>query len=67
MYRDPYNCKINTHVKVDIENLDEMICDEMKSPNRDRHKILRMKEQKTIQGLYNNELGYMYGKYRSPW
>lgn len=67
MYKDPFNSIINTKVKRDIEKIDEKISEERRSSNSDRHKILRLKEQKLIQGLYSNELGSTFGKYRSPW
>lgn len=67
MFKDPFNNLINTKVKRDIEALDKSIKEEKMKPVRDKHKILRLHEQKMIQGLFSNELGSSYGKYRSPW
>lgn len=67
MYRTPYNQLANVKVQEDIKKLSEEIAEEKKSENIDRHKILRLEEQKLIQGLFSNELGSSYGKYRNPW
>jgi hypothetical protein len=67
MYRTPYNQLANVKVQEDIKKLSEEIAEEKKSENVDRHKILRLEEQKLIQGLFSNELGSSYGKYRNPW
>jgi hypothetical protein len=67
MYKTPYNNLANAKVMEDIEKLSDEIAEEKKKPNADRHKILRLEEQKLIQGLFSNELGSSYGKYRSPW
>lgn len=67
MYRTPYNQLANAKVQEDIKKLSEEINKEKHSPNADKHKILRMEEQKLIQGLFSNELGSAYGKYRCPW
>lgn len=67
MYRTPYNQLANVKVQEDIKKLSEEIKEEKKSDNVDRHKILRLEEQKLIQGLFSNELGASYGKYRNPW
>ena len=62
MYHDPYNSIINTKLKRDIEAISEKIKKE-----DDKYKIAKLEEQKLIQGMFSNELGYSYGKYRSPW
>jgi len=62
MYHDPYNSIINTKLKRDIEAISEKIKKE-----DDKYKIAKLEEQKLIQGMFSNELGHSYGKYRSPW
>lgn len=67
MFKNPYNQLANAKVMEDIEKLCDKIDEEKKKPDADKHKILRLEEQKLIQGLFSNELGSSYGKYRSPW
>lgn len=67
MYREPYNKLANAKVQEDIEKLNEKIEEERNKPDADAHKIMRMQEQKLIQGLFSNELGSAYSKFRSPW
>ena len=67
MYREPYNKLANAKVQEDIEKLNEKIEEERNKPDADAHKIMRMQEQKLIQGLFSNELGSSYSKFRSPW
>ena len=51
MYREPYNKLANAKVQEDIEKLNENIEEERNKPDADMHKIMRMQEQKLIQGL----------------
>ena len=67
MFKNPYNQLANAKVMEDIEKICDKIDEEKKKPDADIHKILRLEEQKLIQGLFSNELGSSYGKYRSPW
>lgn len=67
MFKNPYNQLANAKVMEDIEKLCDKIDEEKKKFDADKHKILRLEEQKLIQGLFSNELGSSYGKYRSPW
>ena len=67
MYKTPYNQLANAKVQEDIKKLQEEIDKEKSNPKADKYKILKMEEQKLIQGLFSNELGSLYGKYRSPW
>jgi len=67
MYRTPYNQLASAKVQEDIKKLNDEIDKEREKPNADKHKIMRMEEQKLIQGLFSNELGSSYSKFRSPW
>ena len=67
MFKNPYNQLANAKVMEDIEKICDKIDEEKQKPDADKHKILRLEEQKLIQGLFSNELGSSYGKYRSPW
>ena len=67
MYKIPYNQLANAKVQEDIKKLNEKIDEERKKPDADAHKIMRMEEQKLIQGLFSNDLGSSYSKFRSPW
>lgn len=67
MFKEPYNKLANAKVQEDIEKLNEQIENERKSPDVDVHKIMRLQEQKLVQGLFSNELGSSYSKFRSPW
>ena len=67
MYKNPYNQLVNVKVQEDIKELNKKIEEEEKNPESNKHKILRLEEQKLIQGLFSNDLGSFYGKYRSPW
>ena len=67
MFKEPYNQLANAKVMEDIEKICDKIDEEKQKPDADTHKILRLEEQKLIQGLFSNELGSSYGKYRSPW
>ena len=67
MYKIPYNQLASAKVQEDIKNLNKKIAEEREKPDADAHKIMRMEEQKLIQGLFSNELGNSYLKFRSPW
>lgn len=67
MYKNPYNQLANAKVQEDIKKISDEIKKEKENPNYDWHKILRLEEQKLIQGLFSNDLGSSYGKYRNPW
>ena len=67
MYREPYNKLANAKVQEDIKKLEEEIAKERENPEADKHKIMRLEEQKLIQGMFSNELGSSYSKFRSPW
>lgn len=67
MYKIPYNQLASAKVQEDIKNLNKKIAEEREKPDADAHKIMRMEEQKLIQGLFSNELGNSYSKFRSPW
>lgn len=67
MYKIPYNQLANAKVQEDIKKLNEKIDEERKKTDADAHKIMRMEEQKLIQGLFSNDLGSSYSKFRSPW
>lgn len=67
MFKNPYNQLANAKVMEDIEKICDKIDEEKEKPDIDKHKILRLEEQKLVQGLFSGELGSSYGKYRSPW
>ena len=67
MYKIHYNQLDNAKVQEDIKKLDDKIAEEREKPDADKHKIMRLQEQKLIQGLFSNELGNSYSKFRSPW
>lgn len=67
MYKTPYNQLANAKVQEDIKKINEEISKEKENPEADKHKIMRLEEQKLIQGLFSNELGNSYSKFRSPW
>jgi len=66
MYRDPY-IKPSAKFQNDIKNINKEIEEEIKKENTDKHKIMRLEEQKLIQALFSNEIGSTYTKYSSPW
>ena len=58
----------NKKVRDDIEAIDEKITEEENKPNADRHRILRLKEQKLVNGLFNPQMwGTTYTKWQLPW
>lgn len=63
----PYNNLYNLKVKEEIDKLNKKIEEEKSQETVDKHKILRLEEQKLMRGLFSNEFGGSYGKYRSPW
>jgi hypothetical protein len=67
MFKEPITNFINEDVKEKVEGIDEKIEEELKKPNVDKHKILKMEEEKLLQGLFLNELASPFTKYRAPW
>lgn len=66
MYKEPY-IKPSGKFQEDIKNINKKIEEEKNKENTDKHKIMRLEEQKLIQALFSNELGNAYTKYSSPW
>ena len=67
MFKEPITNFINEDVKEKVEGIDEKIEEELKKPDVDKHKILKMEEEKLLQGLFLNELASPFTKYRAPW
>lgn len=66
MYREPY-IKPNAKYQHDIEKINKEIKEELNKENADKHRIMRLEEQKLIEALFSNEIGSSYAKYSSPW
>lgn len=62
-FNNIYNLERNEALK----RLDDTIKEEKTKQNSNKHKIYRMMEQKLIEGMFSNQLGSTYGKFRSPW
>ena len=45
--------EIESSVRKEIKKADDEIKKEMEKPNPDRHRILRLKEQKLLQGMFS--------------
>ena len=67
MFKEPITNFINEDVKEKVEDIDKKIEEELKKPDTNRHKILKMEEEKLLQGLFLNELASPFTKYRAPW
>lgn len=55
-------------VRQNINDLDKKIKEEKQNLEADRHKILRMEEQKLITGMFDPQMwGGMGSKFQLPW
>lgn len=66
MYRSPYDDFASGKAREEIKKIDSEIDKEKKNTNPDRHRMLRLEEQKLLQEMFCNEYG-VYNKFRSPW
>lgn len=65
MYKTPY-IKPERTVQETIKNINKEIEEEKRNPEADKHRILKLEEQKLIAGLFQNDFG-IYSKYKNPW
>ena len=66
MYKDPYNNRINMRVKQDIEKLNKEI-KEKTEKGGDKRSLMKLYEERALQGGSLGMLDGVYGKYQSPW
>ena len=66
MYKDPYNNRINMRVKQDIEKLNKEI-KEKTEKGSDKRSLMKLYEERALQGGSLGMFDGVYGKYQSPW
>ena len=67
MYRNPYDSPVTMQARKNIEDINKQINEELDKEDSDKHKIMRLEEQKLIQNLFYGGVGSIYAKYCSPW
>lgn len=67
MYKEPYNSRISLRMSNEIKETNKLIEEEKKKGEVDKHKIMRLYEQRLMQGAMLNQFDGVYGKYQNPW
>ena len=67
MYKIPYDEIVGAKKTPNVEKINAEIAKEQKNVNPDKHKIMRLMEQKLVSDLFSNEFSPNNFKFRNPW
>lgn len=60
--------EIESSVRKEIKKADDEIKKEMEKPNPDKHRILRLQEQKLLQGMFSGgPMTGVFGRFKQPY
>lgn len=67
MFVCPYRTMADATAQEKLKAINKQINEEKQKPEVDWHKIMRLEEEKLLQGMFQNGIGSPYSKYRNPW
>jgi len=62
-----YNCIMERIARETAEEMEEKIKEEKSKENVDKHRLMRLEEQRLMGGLFSDAFLNGYSKYCSPW